>query len=222
MDIFLAHKIPSIWCVKKFLALVKNQFPQSISILHSGSGDISLTCLPIISPRQGNIVSEYFPYTPQQNGVAEAWKKHLLDVVRYWLLQSAIPSIFWAKLSWLLYVSLINFIFQIVASISIFSPPWCHHPQYDHLRIFSCLCFVHLPSPNHTKFLAQSTCAFLQCASNKKVFLYYDPLVSPIRTTDNVAFVNLIFFSQQEGLNFLPFQFLRLLLNHMVLIRFCS
>ncbi|KAH7545439.1 hypothetical protein FEM48_Zijuj01G0094100 [Ziziphus jujuba var. spinosa] len=44
-----------------------------------------------------------------------------------------------------------------------------NNPDYNHLRVFGCLCYAHLPSSDRNKLTAQSArCAFLGYASDRK------------------------------------------------------
>ena len=85
------------------------------------------------------------PSTPQQNGVAERKNRHLLDVVHTILLESSVPSMFWVE-ALKTATHLINCLPSQVLQME--SPYFClfaKQPSYDHLRIFGCVCFVHLP-----------------------------------------------------------------------------
>ncbi|KAH7541833.1 hypothetical protein FEM48_Zijuj02G0009500 [Ziziphus jujuba var. spinosa] len=72
-----------------------------------------------------------------------------------------------------------------------------NNPDYNHLRVFGCLCYAHLPSSDRNKLIAQSArCAFLGYASDQKGYLCYDPLASRTRISRNVLFVENIYFFQ--------------------------
>ena len=62
-------------------------------------------------------------------------------------------------------------------------------PSYDHLRIFGCVCFVHLPPHERHKLSAQSVrCAFLGYNMCQKGFVCYDPTLHHTRISRNVIF----------------------------------
>ena len=94
---------------------------------------------------KGIIHQHSCPSTPQQNGVTERKNHHLLDVLRTLLLESSIPSMFWVE-ALKIATHLINRLPSQVLQME--SPYFClfaMQPSYDHLRIFGCVCFVHLP-----------------------------------------------------------------------------
>ena len=62
-------------------------------------------------------------------------------------------------------------------------------PSYDHLRIFGCVCFVHLPPHERHKLSAQSVrCAFLGYNICQKGFVCYDPTLHRTHISKNVIF----------------------------------
>ena len=129
------------------------------------------------------------PYTPQQNGVAERKNRHFLDVTRTLLLESSVPPRFWPE-ALTTAVYLINrlpshTLAQLTPHFKLFG----HHPMFDHLHTFGCVCFIHLPPTERTKLTAQSRrCAFLGYATNQKGYVCYDPIGRRIRVSRNVIF----------------------------------
>ena len=72
-----------------------------------------------------------------------------------------------------------------------------HHPSFDHLHTFGCVCFVHLPPTERTKLTAKSLrFAFLGYATNQKGFVCYDPNARLIRISRNVFFFENQYFFQ--------------------------
>nr|KYP54241.1 Retrovirus-related Pol polyprotein from transposon TNT 1-94 [Cajanus cajan] len=102
---------------------------------------------------QGIISQCSCPSTLQQNGVAERKNHHLLDVVRILFLESSVPPRFWCEaLSTAVY--LINWLpSPTLQNVSPFFKLFGHFPSYSDLRIFSCVCFVHLPAHDVTNLL---------------------------------------------------------------------
>ena len=128
--------------------------------------------------------------TPQQNGVAERKNRHLLDVVRSLLLESIVPSMFWVEaLKTATY--LIN---SLPSQVSHMESPYfrlfAKQPSYANLRVFSCVCFVHLPPHERHKLSGQSVrCAFLGYNVRQKGFVCYDPTLHCTCISRNVYFL---------------------------------
>jgi len=142
------------------------------------------------------------PSTPQQNGVAERKNLHLLDVVRTLLLESHVSSRFWCE-ALSIVVHLINRMsFPPIGNESPFTRLYGHPQNYSTLRVFSCVCYVHLPPKECTKLAAQSVeCAFLGYSPHQKGFLCYDPNLRRIRVSRNVIFQeNKYFFASHHDL----------------------
>ena len=79
------------------------------------------------------------------------------------------------------------------------SPYFClfaKQPSYANLRVFGCLCFVHVPPHERHKLFAQSIrCAFLGYNVCQKGFVCYDPTLHRTHISRNVIFSeNQLFF----------------------------
>ena len=111
---------------------------------------------------KGSISQRSCPSTPQQNGVAKRKNHHLLDVVRTLLLESSVPPRFWCE-ALSTSVHLINRLpSPTLNNVSPFFKLFGHSPLYSDLRIFGCVCFVHLPAHERHKLIAHSVkCVFL-------------------------------------------------------------
>ena len=155
------------------------------------------------------------PSTPQQNGIAERKNRHLFDVVCTLLLESHVPSRFLCEaLSTV--VHLINRLpSPSIGNESPFNRLYGHPPNYSNLRIFGCVCYVHLPPRERTKLTAQSVeCAFLGYSPHQKGFLCYDPTIRRIRVSRNVIFQeNVYFFASHPDLTSPPISVLPLFSN---------
>ena len=143
---FLRSKSEVFRTFTEFLAYVDNQFSTSIKTLRTDSGGEYLsTEFQAFLASKGIIHQRSCPSTPQQNGVAERKNRHLLDVVRTLLLESSVPSMFWVE-ALKTATHLINRLpSQVLHMESPYFRLFAKQPSYDHLRIFGCVCFVHLP-----------------------------------------------------------------------------
>ena len=187
---FLRSKSEVFRTFTEFLAYVDNQFSTSIKTLHTDSdGEYLSTEFQAFLASKGIIHQRSCPSTPQQNGVAERKNRHLLDVVRTLLLESSVPSMFWVE-ALKTATHLINRLpSQVLHMESPYFRLFAKQPSYDHLRIFGCVCFVHLPPHERHKLSAQSVrCAFLGYNMCQKGFVCYDPTLHRTRISRNVIF----------------------------------
>ncbi|RVX22750.1 Retrovirus-related Pol polyprotein from transposon TNT 1-94 [Vitis vinifera] len=141
----------------EFLAYVDNQFSTSIKTLRTDSdGEYLSTEFQSFLASKGIIHQHSCPST-QQNGVAECKTRHLLDMVRTLLLESYVPSMFWVE-ALKIATHLINRLpSQVLHMESPYFRLFAKQPSYDHLRIFGCVCFVHLPP--HERQIICSICS---------------------------------------------------------------
>ena len=191
---FLRAKGEVFSIFQRFLALLVTQFSASIKVLRSDSGNEYMSNeFQVFLQSKGIISQRSCPSTPQQNGVAERKNRHLLDVVRTFLLESSVPPRFWCE-ALSTAVHLINRLPSPTTNhVSLFSKLFGHSPLYSDLRTFSCVCFVHLPPHERHKLTAQSVkCVFLGYAIPHKGYVCYDPHAYRIR-----VFRNVIFFENQ-------------------------
>jgi len=82
--------------------------------------------------------------TPQQNGVVERKHRHLLEVARALRIQVGLPKRFCCEcvLTASYLISLTPT--PILSSKSPYEILFRKPPNYDHLRVFGCLCFAHV------------------------------------------------------------------------------
>ncbi|KAK4382103.1 Retrovirus-related Pol polyprotein from transposon RE2 [Sesamum angolense] len=98
-----------------------------------------------------------YPYTSQQNGVAERKHRHLLDVARTIMTHMHVPKSYWGD-AILTACYLINRMPSTVLNGD--TPYSCLFPNKPLFgiapRIFGCVCFVHIHSPNLDKLSPHS------------------------------------------------------------------
>ena len=127
-------------------AYVTNQFSTTSKTLRTDyGGEYMSTEFQVFLASNGIIHQRSCPATLQQNGVAERKNRHLLDVVRTLLQESSVPTMFWVE-ALKTATNLINRLPSQVLHME--SPYFClfaKQPRYDNLRVFGCVCFVHLP-----------------------------------------------------------------------------
>lgn len=137
---------------KYFIAIIENQFKKTIKILRTHSGGEYTS-----NEFQTFLLEKYIfheqscPETLQQNEIVERKNKYIFDTMRILLLEAIVPPTFWDE-AVCTSIFLINH--QISKRLQNQSPYFLlynKHPNYDMLHTFDCICYVHIPSSEHTK-----------------------------------------------------------------------
>ena len=128
---------------QSFVCMVHTQFSTPIRVFRSDSGGEYLSdVFRQFLSSEGTLAQLSCPSVHAQNGVAERKHRHIIETARTLLISSFLPSHFWGEaVSTVVY--LINR--QLSSKLSnkcpgevLFGTP----PNYDHLRVFECTCYV--------------------------------------------------------------------------------
>lgn len=126
-----------------------------------------------------------FPYTPQQNGLAERKHRHIIEMALSLLGQANLPSVFWDDA----FTSACFIINRLPANFLSFTSPveklFNTKPNYHHLRVFGCLCYPHHRPYNKLKLHYRSDAAiFLGYSSDHKGYKALLPSGKTVVTRD--------------------------------------
>ena len=137
----------------------------SIAILRSVNGrDFQNHSLSEFLASKGIVHQNSCTYTPQQNGVAEQKKRHLLEVAHSLMISTSLPSYLWGD-AILTATHLINRMSSRILHLQ--TPLDCLKESYPSprlvsevpLRVFGSTAYVHNFGPNQTKFTPKAqTC----------------------------------------------------------------
>ena len=173
-------EVPNIF--KDFHMHVKTQFQSNIKVLRSDNGTefLSNNMLQYISS-QGIIHQTSCVGTPQQNGVAERKNRDLLEKTRALMLHMHVPKKFWSFVI-LTATYLIN---QLPSRVLEYKSPYeilkGRKIDLTHLKVFGCVCFVHIQALNRDKLDARATkCVFMGYSSTQKGYKCFNPVTKKV------------------------------------------
>ena len=130
------------------------------------------------------------PKTPQQNGVAERMNRTITERVKCMLSQAKLPKSFWGE-AMRTAVDLINLSPSYALDGDIPEKVWTGKDiSYNHLRVFGCRAFVHIPRDERAKLDANSKqCIFLGYAHDEYGYRLWDPVDKKIIRSRDVVFI---------------------------------
>jgi len=128
-------------------------------------------------------------YTPQQNGVAERRNRILLEHARAMIAERNLPKSFWAEA---VYTAAYIYNRSPMASLQRMTPEEAYSgkkPFVRHLRVFGCICYVHVPDEKRRKLDDKAVkCIFVGYSTEKKGFKCWDPDCKKLLVSRNVVF----------------------------------
>nr|KYP45754.1 Retrovirus-related Pol polyprotein from transposon TNT 1-94 [Cajanus cajan] len=175
---------------KQFHALVERQSGKKLKHIHTDNG--GEYCGPFdVYCKQHGIAHEKTPLkTPQLNGLAERMNKTLLERVRCMLSDAKLPKHFWGEALYTT-VHVINLTPTVILNSEVPDKIWFgKNASYDHLRVFSCKAFVHIPRDERSKLDAKTRqCIFIGYGEDEFGYMFYDPVEKKIVRSRDVQFM---------------------------------
>ncbi|KAL0426174.1 UNVERIFIED_CONTAM: Retrovirus-related Pol polyprotein from transposon RE1 [Sesamum radiatum] len=172
----MKHKSQSISILQNFYQMILTQFDKMIKVVRTDNGleFLSEQCQSFFLTK-GVIHHKTCPYSPQQNGVVERKHKHLLQIARALMFQSAIPSKFWTE-AILTATFIVN---RLPTSVLQWKSPYevlYNKPvDYSVLKVFGCLAFATNLQPHKSKFAKRAhRCIFVGYAPGQKGYKLFD------------------------------------------------
>ena len=124
---------------------------------------------------QGIRMEKTIPGTPQQNGVAECMNRTLNERARSVRLHAGLLKTFWADA-----VSIVAYLINRGRSVPmefrLFEKIWSNKEvKFSHLKVFSCVFYIHIDSNARNKFNAKSKiCFFIGYSDEKFDYRFWD------------------------------------------------
>ena len=130
------------------------------------------------------------PKTPQQNGVAEIMNGTIEEIIRCMLSHSKLSKSFWEE-AIRTSIDLINLSPSVPLKGDVLERVWTgKNVSYDHLRVFGCKAFVHIPKDERSKLdVKAKPCIFLGYGHEEFGYKVWDPLSKLIVISRNVVFL---------------------------------
>ncbi|KAG8486726.1 hypothetical protein CXB51_020278 [Gossypium anomalum] len=128
-------------------------------------------------------------YTPQQNRVSERKNRSLLDMARCLLFEKKLPKNLWAEaVNTVVYLQN-RLPTKALEQKTLFEGWFRFKPSVEHLRVFGCLCYAHIPAVKRDKLLERAQPGILMGYSAvKKGYRILDPLTNKIQVSRDVIF----------------------------------
>lgn len=128
-------------------------------------------------------------YTPHQNGVAERKNRSLMNMVRCMLFGMKVPIRFWTEATQYA-VHILNRSPTVILGNITPSEKWSSmKPSVDHLRVFGCIAYAHVPYERRVKLDEKSIkCVMFGVSKESKGYRLYDPKEKKILISKDVRF----------------------------------
>jgi hypothetical protein len=177
-----------IYCT--FAKMVETQFSKPIKAFRSNNAlEYTQHNFQAILKHYGTISQLLCLGTSQQNGRVERKLRHILDIVRAFLISTYVPTPFWGEATLTDVYTINRLPTPILDNCTPYERLLGSIPSYHHLRVFSSTCFVLLQPHERTKLEPCSQlCCFLGYGVEQKGYRCYDPVSHRLRISCHVVF----------------------------------
>ena len=157
-------------------AMVEKSTERKLKTLRSDNGGEYISSeFEAFLKQEGIAHQSSVPKTPEQNGVAERKNRTIVEAIRSLLSDSNLPKCFWAEA-----LATVTYLHNIrptkaVANITPYEAWYGKKPSVDHLKVFGCVCYSHIPKDERRK---------LDRKARKAIFLGYGTSVKGYRLYD--------------------------------------
>ena len=177
-------------CFKVWQAEVENFTGKKVKVLRTDNGgEFTSNAFEAHLKACGIRHELTIPKTPEQNGIAERLNRTLVEMTRAMLLDANLPQKFWAEA-----VSTAAYLrnrspSSAVGGITSHQAWYGQKPRVDHLRVFGCTAFVHVPKNERGKLDSKTRkCILLGYGGVQKGYRVFDHITQKISYSRNVKF----------------------------------
>ena len=175
---------------KEFHVLVDRQSSKKLKRIRTNNDGEYCGPFDVYCKQHGIAHEKTPPKTPQLNGLAERMNKTLIERVRCMLSEAKLPKHFWGEALYTV-LHVINLSPVVVLSSEVPNKIWSgKNVKYDHLGVFGCKAFVHVPKDERSKSDAKSKqCIFIGYGENEFGYKFYDPVEKMLVRSHDVKFM---------------------------------
>ncbi|CAN0873749.1 Retrovirus-related Pol polyprotein from transposon TNT 1-94 [Linum grandiflorum] len=193
---FLRAKSELNEIAQRFVQMVRTQFGKTVKTIRSDpGGEFQSTLLHEFYRQNGILFQQSCPGVSEQNGLVERKHRHVLDLTRALLLQTAVPASFWVETVRTVVYLINRQPTPILKNVTPYEILHGRRPDYSRLRVFGCVCFVLLPKKDRSKLSTKvARCVFVGNSDHHKGYLCYDPVTHRLHIAYHVAFLEHVFY----------------------------
>ncbi len=132
-------------------------------------------------------------YSPQQNGIAEKKNMHITEIARAMLNEKNLPNYIWAEV-----VAIAVYIMNRtpIATVHGMTPEekfTGKKPDVSHLRMFSCIAYVHVPNEKRSKLNPKAKkCIFIGYSLKQKGYRCFNHSIQKLQVSRDVVFNEMV------------------------------
>ncbi|CAL2225681.1 unnamed protein product [Prunus armeniaca] len=128
-------------------------------------------------------------YAPEQNGVSERKNRTIMEMARSMIFEKGLPNTFWVEAVYTA-VYLLNRCPTKALQNKTPIEAWSNiKPSAKHLKVFGCICYVHIPKEKRHKLEEKSEVGiFLGYSSQSKGYRIYNPKTKKFLISRDVEF----------------------------------
>ena len=186
----LGHKSEAFEKFKEFHQAIQTQFQKKMKILRSDKGGEYISNeFRTFLKNEGIEIQHSTADTPEQNGVAERKNRYLIEMGRCMLIDSKLNLRYWGEA-----IDTANYLQNRLPTRTTDKTPYemlyKKKPIVDHLRIFGCTAYVHIPKKSRRKLDIKAKKMVMVGYSNEsKAYRLLDPATGKIVISRDVRFI---------------------------------
>ena len=175
---------------KQFLSLVERQTGKKLKCIRTDNGGEYTGPFHAYCKKHGIRHQTTPPKTPQLNGLAERMNRTLMERVRCILSHAKLPNIFWGE-AILAVAHVLNLSPCVPLQQDTPERVWSRKDvSYDHLRVFGCKAFVHVPKDERSKLDVKTRqCVFIGYGQDELGYRFYDSIQKKLIRSRDAVFV---------------------------------
>ena len=175
---------------KQFQASVERETGKKLKCIRTDNGGEYCGPFDEYCKHQGIRHQKTPPKTPQLNGLAERMNRTLMERVRCLLSEAKLPNSFWGE-ALLTAAHVINLSPAVALQSDVPNSVWYGKDvSCDHLRVFGCKAFVHVPKDERSKLDAKTRqCIFIGYGLDEFGYRLYDPIEKKLVRSRDIIFM---------------------------------